>query len=300
MPLESSVIHVTAGLKKGIGLEVFLKSYLCLNSSSQKKFILYTQKSSLNETCALINISPDSLTLDIVYTAENESQTLSAINLALKVIQPSDILLTLPSSKEEFILNNKIYSGHTEYFRETYHNSNLVMSFISKDLNMLLLTDHIELKNVGDLISEDLIISKVSTFLNSFKNIRLIHRIFFSGINPHCGENGLMGTDDKKIVSALSKLKKIEKFKSIYINGPYAGDTLFFKENMKNDLFVYAYHDQGLAVFKQNNGLQGINLTLGMPFIRVSPDHGTAPDLYGKNQANYLGMNYLLNEILKW
>jgi 4-hydroxythreonine-4-phosphate dehydrogenase len=289
-------IRVTAGLTKGIGLEVFLKSYLCLSSNNQRKFILYCHKSSLERQMQLLNIDLKALKLKTTFVDELIPQTLGSIQAAIKDIQAHDILLTLPSSKEEFIFNDKVYSGHTEYFREYFQDANILMSFISKRLNVLLLTDHVQLKNVGSLISKELIISKVNTFLNEIKNIRKIKRILFSGINPHCGENGLMGDEDGVICSAISELNTNQ----YSLIGPLAGDTLFFEDNSPEDLFVYAYHDQGLTVFKQNNGLQGINLTLGMPFIRVSPDHGTAASLYGKNKANYLGMNYLLDEVLKW
>jgi 4-hydroxythreonine-4-phosphate dehydrogenase len=290
------LIHVTAGLKNGIGLEVFLKSYLCISAVNQRKFILYCQKSSFIDQCKLLKVLPSDLSLKTVFLDESIPQTLGSIQLAMEAINPEDILLTLPSSKEEFKINGKFYSGHTEYFREYFNNSNIVMSFISRSLNVLLLTDHIKLNEVGSYITTDLITSKVRLFLKHIKSIRHINKILFSGINPHCGENGLMGEEDLVISEAIQLLKK--DFGNIV--GPLAGDTLFFEDNSSSDLFVYSYHDQGLAVFKQNNGLLGINLTLGLPFLRVSPDHGTAPSLYGKNSANYLGMNYLLNEILKW
>jgi 4-hydroxythreonine-4-phosphate dehydrogenase len=108
----------------------------------------------------------------------------------------------------------------------------------------------------------------------------------------------MMGDEDNEISKSIVRLK--QKFSNISFLGPIAADTLFFNQHDSNTLFIYAYHDQGLSVFKQHNGLQGINLTLGLPFIRVSPDHGTAFELYGKDRANYLGMNYLLDEILKW
>jgi 4-hydroxythreonine-4-phosphate dehydrogenase len=288
------MIRVTAGYQSGIGLEVFLKSYLCLHKINQDKFTLYCHKSFLEAQCKLSNIKD--LNIKTIFLDESIPQTLGTIQLATKDIGSNDILLTLPSIKEEFRLNSKTYSGHTEYFREIYNESNIVMSFISKKLNVLLLTDHIQLKDVGTSITTDLINSKVEIFLNNIKGIRDIKNILFSGINPHCGENGLMGQDDLKIIEAVKSLK----LKNLNAFGPFAGDTLFFEDNTCEDLFVYAHHDQGLAVFKQDNGLQGINLTLGMPFIRVSPDHGTAPNLFGKNQANYLGMNFLLDEILKW
>jgi 4-hydroxythreonine-4-phosphate dehydrogenase len=225
-------------------------------------------------------------------------QTIRSMNLAIDEIQSNDILLTLPSSKEQFIYKEKVLSGHTEYFRNVYSDSNIVMSFISKDLNVLLLTDHIRVNDIGRSITKDLATNKVSLFLKNIKSLRNINSVYFSGVNPHNGENGMMGDEDNEVSKSIIQLKL--KFSSINFEGPIAADTLFFNKHDTSTLFVYAYHDQGLSVFKQYNGLQGINLTLGLPFIRVSPDHGTAFELYGKDKANYLGMNYLLDEILKW
>ncbi len=294
------MILVTQGHEKGIGLEVFIKSFLCLPSLSQSQFKLYCHKATLLKTLASINISYESLVkkLKLSFVESSEFQTVRSMNKAIDEIHPRDILLTLPSSKEQFVYRNKVLSGHTEYFRNVYSDSNIVMSFISKDFNVLLLTDHIRLNDIGRSINKEMIQNKVSLFLDNIKNLRKISQIYFSGINPHNGEKGMMGDEDNEIDKAILSLKN--KFQTIDFLGPIPADTLYFNKHALDTLFVYAYHDQGLSVFKQHNGLQGINLTLGLPFIRVSPDHGTAFDLYGKNRANYLGMNYLLDEILRW
>jgi 4-hydroxythreonine-4-phosphate dehydrogenase len=294
------MILVTQGHEKGIGLEVFIKSFLCLPSFSQSKFKLFCNKETLIETLRSINISFDYLSDRLLFSfiESNTTQTIRSMNLAIDEIHSRDILLTLPSSKEQFIYKDKVLSGHTEYFRNVYSDSNIVMSFISKDLNVLLLTDHIRVNDIGRSITQEMVTNKVSLFLNNIKSLRNIDRVYFSGVNPHNGENGMMGDEDNEISKSIVRLK--QKFSNISFLGPIAADTLFFNQHDSNTLFIYAYHDQGLSVFKQHNGLQGINLTLGLPFIRVSPDHGTAFELYGKDRANYLGMNYLLDEILKW
>ena len=134
--------------------------------------------------------------------------------------------------------------------------------------------------------------------LNNISNIRNIKEVYFSGINPHCGEDGNISITDIIINAAIKKL--VLSFPDIDFHEMLPGDTLHFSIKNKEQLFVYAFHDQGLAPFKLKYGLTGINLSLGLPFKRVSVDHGTAFNLYGKNQANYNGMLYLLDEVKNW
>lgn len=290
------MIYVTAGHEKGIGLEVFLKSFLCLDKKSQNKFTLICKRSALETTLNSIKIDLSFLEskLEIRFTEERKLQTLSTIKHVFEIIKSEDILLTLPSSKDEF----EGFNGHTEYFRNKYSDSNIVMSFLSPKLNTLLLTDHIPVSEISKTISVELVVNKTKNYLSNIQKIRKINQVIFSGINPHNGEDGRMGDEDKFISTAITKLKSL--YPNISFKGPLPGDTISFEEFTNEKLFVFSAHDQGLAVFKQFNGLLGINLTLGLPFLRVSPDHGTAFDMFGKNKANYLGMNYLLNEILKW
>ena len=292
------MIYVTQGHQDGIGLEVFLKSFLCLNKVNQTKFTLICNEDSFNNTLRSIHTN-NPINLKTIFTDKTqETQTIASIELAISKILNSDILLTLPSSKDQFILNDKILSGHTEYFRKKYHNNSISMSFISKNMITTLLSDHIPLADVSAYLTEDLIVNKIEITLNSLVKIKHIKEVIFSGINPHCGEDGLMGEEDKLISSSISRLEK--KYPKVKFTGPLAGDTMHFNHIDSTQLLVYAYHDQGLTVFKQYNGLTGINTTFGLPFIRVSPDHGTAFNIAGRNEANYLGMNYLLNEILTW
>jgi 4-hydroxythreonine-4-phosphate dehydrogenase len=292
------MIYVTQGHQNGIGLEVFLKSYLCFNSINQKKFILVSNKKSLNLVLSKNHLKHPK-NLNVLFTDNTQdTQTIAAMNLAISKITNSDILLTLPSSKDQFILDGNVLSGHTEYFREIYKNSSISMNFISKDMITTLLSDHIPISKVSKYLTEDLILNKIQITIDSILKIKKISEVIFSGINPHCGEDGLMGDEDKRVENSIKKLKSM--YSEIIFTGPLPGDTMHFNHKDSSQLLVYAYHDQGLTIFKQYNGLTGINTTLGLPFIRVSPDHGTAFNIAGKNEANYLGMNYLLNEILSW
>lgn len=292
------MILVTQGHEKGIGLEVFLKSFLSLSRSQQKEFKLFCNKSTLDLNLKHLNLTSIPNLNTFFIANDSSSQTIRSISEAISSINKNDILLTLPSSKDQFKINNIDYSGHTEYFRKLYQDSNISMTFFSNNMNVLLLTDHIELSKVDSSISSKSVFNKIVLTLLSLQSIRAIDEVLIAGINPHAGEDGLIGRGDTKISVAIQKLK--EAFPKIKFFGPLPGDTLHFHHKSTKQLLVYSYHDQGLTIFKQKNGLTGINTTFGLPFLRVSPDHGTAFDLYGKNLANYQGMNYLLNEILNW
>jgi 4-hydroxythreonine-4-phosphate dehydrogenase len=240
----------------------------------------------------------DNILKCIFTTNMHSSQTLLSLDTIFEVITKNDILLTLPSSKDQFKKDQIDYKGHTELFRKHFDNQNLAMCFLGNDSNFLLLTDHIDIKNISKEITLDTIQEKIFFFLSSNLKDRGINEIFFSGINPHCGENGLISIDDDIISSSIPLIKT--KYPKINVHSMLAADTLHFNILNKNQLFIYAGHDQGLGVFKTKYGLTGINFTAGLPFRRVSVDHGTAFDLYGKNQANYISMIYLLKEILSW
>jgi 4-hydroxythreonine-4-phosphate dehydrogenase len=169
------------------------------------------------------------------------------------------------------------------------------MTFKGLSQNVLLITDHIPLREVALKIDSNLIKEKTRITLENFKKyFYSFDEIIFSGINPHAGENGILGNEEKHIVSAISDLTKI--YGDIF-HGPFSGDTLHHHlRKDKHQLMVYMSHDQGLAQFKAQYGLIGLNITLGLPFLRLSVDHGTAFDLYGKNKANISGMIYLFKQ----
>lgn len=301
------MIHISQGHEKSVGLEVFLKSILLIPTEKTSSINLHCFKETLDQQLSFLNfayeIGPDFLKISnkIINATflknKKQSQTIVSLDSAANNCNSGDILVTLPSSKDQFFDGKSHYSGHTEYFRNVFKNSNLSMAFIGPINNALLLTDHIPLKDVSKSINLDLIINKVSNVLDNISPLRNIHRVLFSGVNPHCGEQGLMGNEETFIEKSLPILSS--KYPQISFIGPISGDTIQFIPSSENDLFVYASHDQGLAPFKTLNGLLGINTTFGLPYLRLSPDHGTAFYLYGKNEANYQGMLYVLEEAIK-
>lgn len=304
------MIYVTQGHERGIGLEVFLKSFLCFTGDYQKKFVLVSFIATLKNHQNFFDIEfiinddhllfADGTKLQTVYLtgSTKSTQTTESMLYCLKHITSNDILLTLPSSKDQFFHNKKSLSGHTEFLRSYYNNSNIGMSFLAEDSNVLLLTDHIALDEVIESITKERIIQKFTHTLKALNDIRVIKEVYFSGINPHCGEDGIISCADRVITDAITKLRLL--YPSIIIHNMHPGDTIHFHMRSRDQLFVYTFHDQGLAPFKLKYGLSGINFTTGLTYKRVSVDHGTSFNLYGKNLAEYSGMNYLLAEIKNW
>ncbi|MFA6237225.1 MAG: 4-hydroxythreonine-4-phosphate dehydrogenase PdxA [Bacteriovorax sp.] len=291
------MIYVTQGHESGIGLEIFLKSFLLLSREERKLVTLVVSRDDFNKNL-------NDLKLDVIHfkdlnIIENKNSTkyssTNSLLTALELIGGKDILITLPTSKDQLVFNSQNQAGYTEFFRSYYGNKNIAMTFKGPDQNVLLITDHIALKEVTNKISPELIVDKLRITLDNFKKYFYeFEDVVLSGINPHAGENGILGDEEKHIKMAISELQKSYK---LIFRGPFSGDTLHHQhDKSKKQLFVYMYHDQGLAQFKSHYGLIGLNITLGLPFLRLSVDHGTAFDLYGKNHANVSGMLFLFKQ----
>ena len=305
------MIIVSQGHEKSISLEVFLKSYLLLSESDQKEITLVCSKESLINNCEVLNIPfkiDNSNELRFIlfeniincnFIGKNDlPESTICLEKSLELIKEGDILLTLPTSKDQLIYKGQQLSGYTEYLRTRFNNKYISMLFTNLKKNTLLMSDHIPLSKVSSFLTSDLIYSKTKTSISGFqKYFYKIDEMIFSGINPHVGENGLLGTEDKNIKLAIDKLQN--EFENIKFIGPFAGDTLHKHLTKKNQILVYMYHDQGLPIFKSENHEIGLNVSLGLPFLRMSVDHGTAFDLFGKNEANFLGCNYMINQALE-
>ena len=294
------MIWVTQGHENGIGLEIFLKAILCFNTNYQKQFTLIVNEDDLKSNLKNSNLKIDQFDIDFkFFECDNHlPHSTISLDLALGLCKPTDILLTLPTSKDQLYYNNNQVNGHTEYFRFHYKNPKINMAFLAHDSNFLLLTDHVAIGEITGLLTLEYIVEKVKLALTSFPDSRAIKEVFMAGINPHCGEGGLISKDDEILNKAIEILKN--EYPNIIFHSPIAGDTIHFHIKDKSQLFIFPGHDQGLGIFKQRYGLTGINYTQGLPFKRVSVDHGTAFDLYGKNKADYIGMLYLLDEISTW
>lgn len=290
------MIYVAQGYEESAGLSLFLRAISCYPQEILENFCLVLD-SRLIQKFVINNDYLKYLHLKIpVVVAENkfQSPTQSSLETCLELIQSNDILFTLPTQKNQLIINGQITSGYTEFLRKFYKLPFISMCFQSHRYQFLLLTDHIPLKKVGDL-TKDMAVQKIENVLNShFFNINSVSIL---GINPHAGEGGLIGTEDHILSVAISELKK--KYKKINFSGPIAGDSsLLAIKQPENTLFVSPFHDQGLSLFKASNGLIGANISLGLPYVRLSVDHGTAPNKRPE-ELSINGMIYCINLMMK-
>ena len=196
-----------------------------------------------------------------------------------------DVLVTLPINKHNIQSNKFNFPGHTDYISNELKGESL-MFMVSKELKVGLLTDHVPINKVSSLINESLIYKKINIINNSLRMDFGISnpKVAVLGLNPHTGDNGVIGTEDDTIIRpAIDNLKKSGNL----IFGPYSADSFFGSKQYQNyDAIVASYHDQGLIPFKTLTFGEGVNFTAGLDRIRTSPDHGTAYEIAGKGIAN--------------
>lgn len=302
------MILVTQGHEKGIGLEVLLKSLLVAPLAWTQQIHLFVNKSTLQAQSKSLGIniefSPSGISIgnhfikcSWIKNSKKASQSLSSIQEALDGLSNFEnaVLFTLPTTKDALRENRKNHLGHTEFLRSKFKAPALGMFFSAEDLNALLITDHVPLAKVSAFITAGFFRSKMTTSLSALSVLEpKIRRVLVSGINPHAGEGGLLGSQEKRLKSALEKVQKTNAH--FEVSGFYPGDTLYRERICTDDLLVYMHHDQGLALFKALRGTLGTNVTLGLPFLRLSVDHGTAFSLYGKNSADYRGAFFCLRK----
>lgn len=197
-----------------------------------------------------------------------------------------DVLVTAPINKHSIQSEEFKFPGHTDYLDQEL-DGNSLMFMITDTLRVGLLTDHVAVKDIASSITPELIERKIDTIYTALKQDFGIAKpkIAVLGINPHVGDNGVIGIEDEEVVKPT--IKKInETGKLVY--GPYAADSFFGSDAHKAfDAVVAAYHDQGLIPFKTLSFGQGVNYTAGLNKIRTSPDHGTAFEIAGKNKADH-------------
>ncbi|NNK61558.1 MAG: 4-hydroxythreonine-4-phosphate dehydrogenase PdxA [Flavobacteriaceae bacterium] len=196
-----------------------------------------------------------------------------------------DVLLTAPINKHNIQSEDFNFPGHTDYLNQELEGQSL-MFMVTNSLKVGLLTDHIPVKDIANNITEDLILSKINTINQTLVKDFAIRRpkIALLGINPHTGDNGVIGEEDDTLLRPAIKKAQDE---GTLVFGPYSADSFFGSDNYKNfDAVLAAYHDQGLIPFKTLSFGQGVNFTAGLNKVRTSPDHGTAYEIAGKGVAD--------------
>jgi len=207
-----------------------------------------------------------------------------SLNLGHEMALKNDVKGIINCPINKIHLNKKFY-GATEFFASkcSIKNNSEVMLINTKKMSVSPITTHINIKNVSKEITKNIIINKIKTIDFYFKSLfKKKPRIALLGLNPHNSEFKKNSEENKIIIPALNKVKNI----GVNISGPFAADTIFANNYKKFDVIVGMYHDQVLAPFKALFKFKAINITLGLKYLRISPDHGTASDIIGKNKAN--------------
>ncbi len=312
-------VGISIGDPNGIGIEVMLKALSERPSNDNCNYIIYSshglivnQKKDLNIKSLPLNkiesfdeISNNSLNIKEVFTESkyefgmfDKHVSQNAIISFKEAVKDAsyrniDVLITSPIDKNLSFSKTFKYSGHTDYLRN-YFNEDPIMLMVSKKLKVGLLTEHIALKDVVHNITIEKIIKKLKLLcqvLNKDFGI-LKPKIAVLSINPHVGDNGVIGTEDQKIlIPAINELNKNEDI----IFGPFSADTFFCNNYAKYDATLAVYHDQGLIPFKTISFGEGVNYSAGLSIIRTSPDHGTGFDIAGKNIADPSSFRHALD-----
>lgn len=198
-----------------------------------------------------------------------------------------DVLVTAPINKHAIQSADFQFPGHTEYLEAVIGNGEKPLMILFNDrIRVALVTTHLPISQIPQAISKEAILEKLRIFNTSLKRDFGLEapRIAVLSLNPHAGENGLLGSEENEIIIPAINQAYDEK---IICFGPYAADGFFGNEMYKSfDGVLAMYHDQGLAPFKTLAMEEGVNFTAGLPFVRTSPDHGTGFDIAGKNMAN--------------
>ena len=221
-------------------------------------------------------------------TPESAKAAITSLERAVQDIKRGDIdvLVTAPINKRAMAREGFGNTGHTEYLQKEFGVSDVVMFMVSDRLKVAVVTGHIPLKDVPSSISVDAIVGKLRLMTASLKrDFGVVEpKIAVLGLNPHCGDGGLLGDEEERIILPAVKAANEE---GIMAFGPYSPDGFFgLGQYSRFDATLAMYHDQGLAPFKALAFDDGVNFTAGLPIVRTSPDHGTAFEMAGRDEAD--------------
>jgi 4-hydroxythreonine-4-phosphate dehydrogenase len=219
--------------------------------------------------------------------AENASYVLEQLHRSADYALSGKSVGVATAPVQKSIINDAgiVFSGHTEYYQEFAHVDRVVMMLATKTLRVALATTHLPLRDVPDAITQERLHQVIDILIHDLKTKFKINqpRILVCGLNPHAGEDGYLGREEIDVINPV-----LEEYRArgVQMSLSLPADTLFTSENLKDaDAVLAMYHDQGLPVLKSQGFGEAVNITLGLPFIRTSVDHGTALSLAGTGQA---------------
>ena len=297
------MIGITLGDPGGIGIEVVLKAL----TTYEKDFILFGNREAIEYYSRELGLEvPDTIkVIDIKGTffpgkidKKNGEIAYNSIIEAIKFAKDGlcEGIVTAPINKKALQLAGFSYPGHTEIFAEKFLSRNFAMMMVAPEMKIVFLTTHVPLASISLLLSKELISEKVLLAQKYLKLYWGLEKPSFGilGLNPHAGDEGLFGDEEGKII--IPAIKELRK-SGIDIEGPFPADSYWGFQS--KDCAVALYHDQGMIPFKLKHYEDGVNVTLGLPVPRTSPDHGTAFDIAGKGIANPNSMKEAIKIALK-
>lgn len=304
-------IGITLGDPGGIGPEVVLKALFQDKNLPAAQYVLFGSRAIVEEEKKNLGLEteihhfeedsdrsfsgvslfelPDQEVKKGCPSKENGAASFEFFQAALEVAQRGELqaLVTAPISKTSWRMAGIPWSGHTDFLQHFFPRA--MMFFWSENLKVALLSHHLPLKEALKKVKRE---SLLSFFRSLHQNLRLFPQgefeLLVAGLNPHAGEGGILGSEEKEEIEPAVRSAQEE---GINIHGPFPPDTVF-REAFGNPekIVISLYHDQGLIPFKLISFEKGVNLTLGLPFVRTSPDHGTAFAIAGRGVANPLSM----------
>lgn len=308
---EKIKLGISIGDYNGIGIEIILKTFLdkrmldfCtpIIFASTKLITAYKKTTNINVPfngikfidkaipgkLNIVNLWNEDVELELGKATEDSGKyAFKSLEAATNALDKGeiDVLVTAPINKDNIQSEEFVFPGHTEYLESKLTGESLMILMTDK-LRIGLITGHIPVSEISSTVTPELIEKKVDILYKTLVQDFAISKpkIAILGLNPHCGDNGVIGNEDDEVIRP-TLLKIQEKGRLVY--GPYAADSFFGSENYKNfDGILAMYHDQGLAPFKTLSFGGGVNFTAGLNKVRTSPDHGTAYELAGKGEAN--------------
>ena len=296
----SKIIAITIGDHKGIGIHILLESW---KNNQIKNFILFSNIDKISkliknkkihkEINLLNNIDNYDIKKFNIYSYKASSAELNSylsLKYAYEFCKKKKCMgvITLPLRKDLIASKiNKNFIGHTEFFQKIDKKKHTNMILYHDKIIITPLTTHIEIKKISRIIlNKKFLFNQIKNLNNTLKIDFNINKpkIIISGLNPHAGENGILGDEEKK--SLIPTVRKLKKY-GVDIDGPFSADSILIKKNLKAyDCFVFIFHDQALIPFKYISQFSGVNYTGNLDIIRTSPDHGTAYNLIGQKNIN--------------
>ncbi len=311
--MEKIKIGITQGDINGIGYELIIKTLLdnrildfctpivygSAKVLAYHRKVLNVTNFSLNNVKSIDDINPkrgnvinctdEEIRVELgKSTSEGGNAAFTALECAITDLKANkiDVLLTAPINKDNIQSDKFKFPGHTEYLQEKFDSKDVLMLLVSDTLRVGVVTGHIPVAKISEAITQEAIIEKLRILNKSLIQDFSIRKpkIAVLGLNPHAGDNGVIGSEELDIIIPAIEQARNENIMAI---GPYPADGLFGSSTfMKFDAILAMYHDQGLAPFKALAFDSGVNFTAGLPIIRTSPAHGTAYDITGQNIAD--------------